>query len=157
MKIFTFLFALLSSLITGTRTIIRNPTINPPNITETIVPTVVPTVVPTIAPAANPSPTVDETGLIKTDIRQALVAKHGNTANESTITVFKIVGNYSSGGASASGGGGMWFAAKVNDAWQLVWDGNGVILCSDLTSYPGFPVSLIPECYDDSTNKSVKR
>ena len=153
MKIFAILFALLSSLFTGARTILPKPVANLP----TAVPTLAPSVAPTIASTANPSPIVDETNIIKTAIRQALVAKHGSTANELTITVSKIVGSYSSGSASASGGGGIWFAAKVNGAWQLVWDGNGVILCSDLTPYPDFPASLIPECYDDSTNKSVKR
>lgn len=100
----------------------------------------------------------DETDLIKTTIKQAIVAKHGPTANNLTISVSKIVGNYSSGGASEVGsGGGMWFAAKVNGQWNLVWDGNGIITCTDLASYPDFPSSLIPECYDQETEKMIKR
>lgn len=122
---------------------------------------------PTVAPVkptttqlvstSTPTPTVDETSLIKSAIKQALVAKHGPTANSLTITVSKIIGDYSSGGASASDGGGMWFAAKVNGQWTLVWDGNGTIECSDLANYPDLPNSLIPECYNSKTNKSVKR
>ena len=102
-------------------------------------------------------PTVDETSIIKTSVKQALVAKHGNNANSLAISVSKIIGNYSSGGASASDGGGMWFAAKVGGQWQLVWDGNGTILCQDLVSYPDFPPSIIPECYNQKTGKSVTR
>lgn len=104
-----------------------------------------------------PAPTVDETATLKTFIKNALVAKHGSTANELNISVSKIEGGFASGGASGEGGGGMWFAAKVNGNWQLVWDGNGVILCKDLAAYPNFPVSMIPECYNEQTNKSVKR
>jgi len=141
MNTFTTLFVLFLSFIAGACTIIKNPTIN----------------FPTLAPTASPAPTVDETGIIKTTIKQALVAKHGDTANELTITVSKINGDYSSGGASASGGGGMWFAAKVNGVWQLVWDGNGSILCSDLVFYSAFPSSMIPECYDSKNNKVIIR
>lgn len=111
----------------------------------------------TLAPAVTVAPTVDETATLKAFIKQALVAKYGSGASELNITVSKIEGNYAQGGASGEGGGGMWFSAKVNGKWQLVWDGNGVILCQDLASYPNFPVSMIPECYNDQTNKSVKR
>ena len=55
------------------------------------------------------------------------------------------------------GGGGRWFAAKVNGLWKLVWDGNGIIKCSDLADYPEFPVSMIPECFDEASDKLVKR
>lgn len=105
-----------------------------------------------------PVPTVDETATLKSAIKTALVAKHGDSANELNITVSKVEGNYSSGGASVPGqGGGMWFSAKVNGTWQLVWDGNGIILCTDLTAYPNFPVTMIPECYNEKTNKNIIR
>jgi hypothetical protein len=102
-------------------------------------------------------PTIDETQILKNAVKQALVAKHGQSANELTITVSTIQGNYASGGAAATGGGGMWFAAKVNGIWQLVWDGNGVIFCSALQKYPDFPNTLIPECFDETSQKSIKR
>lgn len=103
------------------------------------------------------TPTIDDRQNLKAIIKQALINKYGPSANELTITVSKIQGNYASGGASASDGGGMWFAARINNSWNLVWDGNGVILCSDLKNYPEFPVSFIPECYDNITQKTVKR
>jgi hypothetical protein len=113
---------------------------------------------PTPTPTASPTPTIDETGILKTVIKEALVKKHGQSANDLVITVSKIVGDYSQGGAAVPNmGGGMWFAAKVNGTWQLVWDGNGNILCDDLKDYPDFPVSLIPECYNQNTSKIVKR
>lgn len=118
-----------------------------------------PTLTPTSIPVSTPTstPTVDEASLLKTVIKEALVAKLGSDANSLDITVSQINGNYAKGGASAEGGGGMWFAAKVNGIWKLVWDGNGVILCSDLTSYPDFPSSMIPECWNEATQKTVQR
>jgi hypothetical protein len=125
--------------------------------TDSNLPAVTPTIKPTVTVMATPTPSVDEASVIKATIKKALVAKHGESANELNVTVSKIVENYSQGGASGSGGGGMWFAAKVNNEWKLVWDGNGIILCSDLTNYPDFPTTFIPECYNPTTSKIVKR
>jgi hypothetical protein len=102
-------------------------------------------------------PTVDETKELIKALRVALVTKQGQSANNLNITVSKIIGDFATGEASASGGGGIWFAAKVNNNWQLVWDGNGIVFCTDLSNYPNFPNSLIPECYDKATDKMIKR
>ena len=88
----------------------------------------------------------EEEQILVNAMREAIVAKRGPTANQLTFKVSKVEGDYASGSASASGGGGMWFAAKVNGKWTLVWDGNGAILCKDLEPYPNFPSDLIPEC-----------
>jgi hypothetical protein len=98
-----------------------------------------------------------ETETLLAAMKAAIVLKRGPDAANMTYTVSKIEGNYAQGGASGTGGGGMWFAAKVNGTWNLVWDGNGTILCSDLTAYPEFPTTMIPECYNDKTNKTVVR
>lgn len=74
-----------------------------------------------------------------------------------TVKVSTNDGKYASGTATASGGGGYFFAAKVNGVWQVIADGNGVILCTSLTNYPDFPKTLIPECYDQATGKNVIR
>jgi hypothetical protein len=117
-----------------------------------------PTISPisTITPITSPIP-MDEAKSIEEVIKEQIVAKRGPSASELTIKVSKNDGMYAQGGASSSGGGGMWFAAKVGNNWKLVWDGNGTILCLDLTDFPDFPTSMIPECYDQSTNKTVKR
>ncbi len=104
-----------------------------------------------------PQATIDETDILKSAVRQALVAEHGNSANELTITITTIQGNYAKGMASASAGGGLWFSAKVLDTWKLVWDGNGIVQCDTITQYPDFPASLIPECWDTALNKNVTR
>lgn len=117
-------------------------------------------VTPTAGPTGlvvTPAPTIDETGSLETMIKQAMVAEHGSTASELDITVSEIIGDYAKGMASASGGGGMWFAARDNGVWHLVWDGNGQINCDDLKDYPNFPNTLIPECYDLANEKLVVR
>lgn len=112
---------------------------------------------PTNTQAVTPTSGVDEAATLKTVIKQALVKEHGATANDLNVTVSKIEGNYAQGGASASAGGAMWFAVKVNGDWTLVWDGNGTISCTLTDKYPDFSTSMIPECWNDKTMKSVTR
>jgi hypothetical protein len=95
--------------------------------------------------------------IITKQVRSDLIAKRGESINQLVFTISKIQGNYAQGGISGQGGGGMWFAANIDGTWKLVWDGNGVILCSDLTNYPDFPTSMIPECFDSATQKTVVR
>lgn len=104
-----------------------------------------------------PIPTVDEAATLKYVIKKYIALKHSSNEESLTITVSKIEGNYAQGGASDGGGGGMWFAAKEDGVWKLVWDGNGVIECSTFTLYPNFPTSMIPECYDTDKQDIVKR
>jgi hypothetical protein len=105
----------------------------------------------------SPKPTADESTDLPVLIKTALILKHGSNAESLNVTVSKIEGNFASGGASGQGGGGMWFAAKVNGNWKLVWDGNGQINCTDIIAYPDFPTTMIPECWDTTTNKIVTR
>ncbi|HUC95153.1 MAG TPA: hypothetical protein VMR19_04100 [Candidatus Saccharimonadales bacterium] len=111
---------------------------------------------PTPTSAPSPSP-IDETTAIVNAVKAALVAEHGQDAASLNVTVSKIEGDYAKGSASAQAGGGMWFAAKVNGIWKLVWDGNGQINCSDIAPYPAFPTDMIPECWDTTTNKVITR
>ena len=104
-----------------------------------------------------PTPTLDETETLKVAIKQALVAEHGSTVDELTITVSKIQGHYAQGSVSSLGGGGMWFAAKVNGVWKLVWDGNGTVGCEATASYPDLPTAWVPECYNSTLERMIKR
>ncbi len=103
-----------------------------------------------------PTPTIDETEVLKVAIKQQIVAKRGGDASGLTISVSKIEGNFAQGGATEQGGGGMWFAAKVNGSWKLAWDGNGTIGCEDIAPY-NFPISMIPECWSNASQKLIKR
>jgi hypothetical protein len=107
-------------------------------------------------PSAATVTPVDETATLIAAVKAGLVAEHGPDAASMTITVSKIQGNFAQGGASAQGGGGMWFAAKVGGVWKLAWDGNGTISCTSIDPY-NFPVSMIPECWNDATGKIITR
>jgi len=93
-------------------------------------------------------------------IKKALLDKHGWKTEDVVITISKNDGQYASGGVTeknAQAGGGYFFAAKTASGWKIVADGNGTISCSSLIPYPNYPVSMIPECYDEATSQSVKR
>ena len=107
--------------------------------------------------AVSPTAPVDESSTLKSVIGTYIAQKSGGDASALSITVSKVEGNYARGMASEETSGGMWFAAKVGGAWKLVWDGNGIIQCADLTSYPDFPSSLIPECFDAATQTMITR
>jgi hypothetical protein len=91
----------------------------------------------------SPTPTIDETESLKATIKQLLVQKHGSTANELTVTVSQMAGDYARGGASSSGGGGMWLAKRVNSSWNLIFDGNGAPDCLILENQYQFPKSML--------------
>lgn len=113
---------------------------------------------PSVAPQATLSPSpVDETSSVVAAVKAGLVAEHGPDAATMNITVSKVEGDYAKGMANAQGGGGIWFAAKVPEGWKLVWDGNGIIFCSDLSDYPNFPNSLIPQCMDKTSGSLITR
>lgn len=116
--------------------------------------TVVPSeVVEELSPTSN-----RDTQILITEVQDAIASKHGSTAATLTVSVKELSGNYAKGEASQIGeGGGIWFAAKDKGVWQLVYDGNGIIQCSELKEYPDFPSRLIPQCFDDQENKLVTR
>lgn len=114
-----------------------------------------PVAVSSSTPIATATPSGDE-ALIAA-VRAGLIDEHGEGAASMNITISKVIGDYAKGMASEQAGGGIWFAAKVNGDWKLVFDGNGIITCSTLTPYPNFPNTLIPECWDDASNKLMTR
>lgn len=111
--------------------------------------------------ATTPEPSESPATISKEDlaviIKTALVKKHGSSMEAMNVTVSEIDGEYAKGGASGEGGGGMWFAARQNGIWTLVWDGNGIITCDDVSPFPEFPATMIPECWDVATNKLITR
>lgn len=121
-----------------------------------------PTPVVEISPVA--TPTVESTPTVKTIsddelIKQVLFKKNNWPENDKDF-VFKIStndGKYASGMVTNNGGGGYFYAVKDGTNWVILVDGNGTIECSNLTKYPDYPNTLIPECYNSATGKIVKR
>lgn len=105
-------------------------------------------------------PCIINTALDSALIKEALVKKHNWNINEIEVTVSKNDGIYASGGVEEKNsqvGGGYFFAVKDAGIWKIVADGNGTIDCENLVPYPDYPISLIPECYNMKTGKTVKR
>lgn len=93
-------------------------------------------------------------------IKEALVEKNDWDPNEISVTISKSDGTYATGGAGSNTpgpGGGIWFAKKVDGNWEIVWDGNGVVMCTDMIGYEDYPTELIPECYNQETGKMMTR
>lgn len=107
--------------------------------------------------AVTEAPTISPTLNDNMEIQAALYTKNNWPAGMVTVNVTFNDGTYAKGTSGGSGGGGYFYAVKVGGEWQIVADGNGIILCSDLIKYPNFPKTLIPECYDSTTQTIVKR
>lgn len=119
-----------------------------------------------LSPAPEVSPTNQLVGAdmqsdISESIKQALIKKN-NWAKDMNleVTISKREGIYVSGGVrekDTMAGGGYFFAVQDGGEWVIVADGNGVISCESVDLYPEYPSSLIPECWDEDGQKSIKR
>lgn len=94
-------------------------------------------------------------------IKQALMKKNNwPDSMELDISISSNDGVYAKGTVKekdSMAGGGYFFAAKVDSEWKIVADGNGVITCESVSPYPSYPASLLPECWDQKTDKIIKR
>lgn len=108
--------------------------------------------------SVSPSPTANELSA-KDQITQAISQKNNWDPSNVELNVTTIEGDFSKGDVKFKGemGGGLWFAAKVNKRWQIVYDGNGIITCDQLTNYSNFPKDLIPNCFNKQTNEMITR
>ncbi len=79
------------------------------------------------------------------DIKQAILTKHGWSEEEVNITISKEDGTFARGGIKEvdAVGGGMFLAKKINDEWQIVFEGNGVPDCSLLKTTHSFPIEFL--------------
>ena len=95
----------------------------------------------------------DETLLI-----QAMSDRHTKDPDDIDITIEGNDGEYANGYVGFAGeiGGGWWLAAWDGNSWTIVADGNGTVLCDDIVAYD-FPVSMVPECWDETTMSLVTR
>lgn len=98
-----------------------------------------------------PDSAQDETSKAKEAIKQLFAQKYNKVLSEITVTISQQDENHARGsvllGQEGAGEGGNYLAAKINDSWQLVFDGNGGISC-DLVAPYNFPESMISDCYN---------
>lgn len=118
-----------------------------------VVPT--PTSEPTVVVTATPSPIVDANlPTPKPDqllLKEALAQKYKLSVSDVSLIIGEITPNRASGTVSFKGEGGWFLAAKDNDQWQIVADGNGTVSCETVTKY-NFPRTMVPECLDKNGN-----
>ena len=119
-----------------------------------------PTPVPTIESTATPMPTIPPTET-KSDlekIKELFAQKYSKSISEVDVTINKNTGPYASGGVSFAGemGGAMWLAHKKGENWQIIFDGQGTIPCESIEP-ENFPKEMVPECWDSSLKKLIKR
>lgn len=102
------------------------------------------------------TPDTDLSPTLKPDnqllLREALAQKHKLPVASVSVTIKEITSEYASGTVLLNGEGGWFLAAKENDDWQIVDDGNGVVLCDVVAKY-NFPKSMVPECVDKNGNQ----
>jgi hypothetical protein len=84
--------------------------------------------------------------------------KYERKVEDVNVTISKRDGDYLTGGVKFAEelAGGYVLAAKVNDAWKIVFDGNGSWSCSAV-DIVDFPSDLVPECWDENTSQMVDR
>ncbi len=84
-------------------------------------------------------------------IREALATKYSKKVSQVEITITQETESYAKGSVkflpNEEGIGGMFLAVKVNDEWQIIFDGNGSVDCKSLENY-GFPEDMLENfCY----------
>jgi len=92
-----------------------------------------------------------QTENISDEIKQLFIQKYNKDQNEVQVIINQQTTNYARGsvkfGLDGIGEGGIFLATKINNKWQLIFDGNGIIPCSQLESY-NFPETMATDCFD---------
>jgi len=108
---------------------------------------------PTLIQSLTPSPTpiVEEKSDLD-QIKEAFAEKYNKVLNDVSAEISENNGTYAKGLVSFTGeiGGGWWLAYK-DSTWVIVADGNGTVMCSFIEPYD-FPMTMVPECWDENTN-----
>jgi hypothetical protein len=85
--------------------------------------------------------------------------KYGKPADTYIVRVKESSDAYAKGSIDFKdeAGGGLWFAAKTDAGWELVFDGNGIIDCATADKYQ-MPADYVPGCVDTTKeNEFVQR
>ena len=79
-------------------------------------------------------------------IEDLFARKYPKYADTISVSIDKETENHARGGVIFVQGepGGIFLAAKIDETWQIVFDGNGQIPCS-LVKY-GFPNEMLSDC-----------
>ena len=92
---------------------------------------------------------VEET--VKEAVTRILIEKYNWEEDKVSVQVNKEVGDFASGsvGFSEEMGGGGWLARKMEEKWEVVWDGNGSVDCKKLRTEYNFPDEILKPGFCD--------
>lgn len=110
---------------------------------------------PALSPETSP---VNPKEFVASQIKDAFARKYQKPAGEIKITVNQLTSDYARGTVNFTGetSTGWWLAVKEKGGWLLVVDGNGNVMCQAIENYD-FPVTMVPECYNQVSRKLIKR
>ncbi len=87
------------------------------------------------------------------EIQYLLAKKYNRPIEEVKITILKQDDNYVGGsvlfGNGGPGEGGMFLARKVDNLWEVVFDGNGNVDCNKMRQEFGFPDAILKPNFCD--------
>lgn len=86
-------------------------------------------------------------------IKTAVLERVGLEEDEVEFSITTNTGTHAKGNIKEveAIGGGYWLAAKTEDGWVAVYDGQANPECSEIEPYD-FPADLVPECIDEEGN-----
>ncbi|MBD3208527.1 MAG: hypothetical protein GF370_03685 [Candidatus Nealsonbacteria bacterium] len=91
-------------------------------------------------------------------IKNLFAQKYDKEASAITLKISQGTDSHVRGGVTLPPGGsensGLFLAAKTNGNWELVFDGQGALPCSEIESY-NFPVYMATECIDQNAYNDV--
>jgi len=95
---------------------------------------------PVVTPTPNPALEIEA-------IKKAVYEKTGLTSRVADVTVSEYNSTYAKGGVKEKEavGGAYFTAAKVDNEWICVYDGQSQPTCEQIEPFD-FPKSLVPEC-----------
>ena len=88
----------------------------------------------------------EEDCLAEEKIKSLLAQKYNKQISEVFLRIDKENAKYAAGGVSFGENakeGGAFLAAKINDEWELVYDGNGSIDCAAIKQNYEFPAEML--------------
>jgi len=90
---------------------------------------------------------------VEKEIQIILAEKYQKDIDDVNITVNRSNDNYAAGsvlfGQGGPGEGGMFLAAKIDNQWQVVFDGNGSIDCDKMRNEYQFPDEILQPNFCD--------
>ncbi len=90
---------------------------------------------------------------VEEEIEAILAKKYGKSSDEVKVTITKQSDSFAGGSVSFGEGGpgevGMFLARRVDNVWEVVFDGNGNVDCTKMRQEYGFPNEILKPNFCD--------